>query len=132
MVSRDKRVTLKFTSTRKQRWADYAADEDTEWTDLSDLVRGAVEKEISGALDREAIKDLDLRFDTDQFDQTLNELLAEVTDELEAIQGELTTVKDLAELVDRIASNTGFPSPRRSDQEGVLWRLAPGSGVERT
>lgn len=105
MARKSERVTLKVTPERKARWESYV-DEDPEYDGLTDLVTLAVEREISGALDRDAVRDLDLAVDFDlgaleDIDEHVREMaerLGRLDDRVADVEATIKTDDDISEL----------------------------------
>lgn len=98
MTRRSERVTVKLTPQRKERWEEYAESE-SDYENLSDLVRLAVQKEMTGALDREAVEELDISMNTESLKQTVETAMGDITTDLESIQ------TDIAEIQNEIKHN---------------------------
>lgn len=90
-----------MTPNKKQRW-EQAVDDNPEYDNLTDLVNLSVEREISGALDRDAVRDLDLDTSTledlDEHVREMAERLARVDDRVADIESTIKTDDDIAEL----------------------------------
>lgn len=102
MARKSERVTLKVTETQKDRWETYAED-NPEYDNLSDLVKLSVEKEMSGALDREAVEQLDVSIDYDDIVRAVEAGLSDVNERLESVDDRLADVESTVKTNDDIS-----------------------------
>lgn len=130
--NRTERVVVKLSERELKRW-EKASEKEPNCSNRSEFIRLAVTRQIDGAIDRDAVKDLDLgaEVDTEEIINAVDIAMSDVTERLESIENRFSELKvdiekergkEVSELAQkvyralpRVAPGEELPDPEKMD-----------------